>query len=143
MSIVAVGVDLAKNVFAVHGIDETGKVVLLKPKVKRADLLPLLRSSPACLIGMEACSGAHHWARELIKFGHDARLMAAKLVAPYRDGGKNKKNVEQPAARASEQRFKHGLSPMVQQRVLQVLRGGVGAQPDAQDRREKNRIGDG
>ena len=92
MSIVAVGVDLAKNVFAVHGIDETGKVVLLKPKVKRADLLPLLRSSPACLIGMEACSGAHHWARELIKFGHDARLMAAKLVAPYRDVGKNKKN---------------------------------------------------
>lgn len=101
MSIVAVGVDLAKNVFAVHGIDETGKVVLLKPKVKRADLLPLLGSLPACLIGMEACSGAHHWARELIKFGHDARLMAAKLVAPYRDGGKNSKNKKNDAADAA------------------------------------------
>jgi transposase len=92
MTIVAVGVDLAKNVFAVHGIDETGKVVLLKPRVKRADLMPLLKSLPPCLIGMEACSGGHHWARELIKAGHDARLMAAKLVAPYRDGGKLKKN---------------------------------------------------
>jgi len=102
MAIVAVGVDLAKNVFAVHGVDETGKVVLLKPKVKRADLLPLLRSLPACLIGMEACSGAHHWARELIKAGHDARLMAAKLVAPYRDGGKNKKNDAADAAAICE-----------------------------------------
>ena len=102
MAIVAVGVDLAKNVFAVHGVDETGKVVLLKPKVKRADLLTLLRSLPPCLIGMEACSGAHHWARELIKSGHDARLMAAKLVAPYRDGGKNKKNDAADAAAICE-----------------------------------------
>ncbi len=102
MAIVAVGVDLAKNVFAVHGTDETGKVVLLKPKVKRADLMPLLRSLPPCLIGMEACSGAHHWARELIKHGHDARLMAAKLVAPYRDGGKLKKNDAADAAAICE-----------------------------------------
>ena len=102
MTIVAVGVDLAKNVFAVHGVDETGKVALLKPKVKRADLLTLLRSLPACLIGMEACSGAHHWARELIKYGHDARLMAAKLVAPFRDGGKLKKNDAADAAAICE-----------------------------------------
>lgn len=102
MSIVAVGIDLAKNVFAVHGVDETGKVVLLKPKVKRADLLVLLRSLPPCLIGMEACGGGHHWARELIKAGHDARLIAAKLVAPYRSGGKNKKNDAADAAAICE-----------------------------------------
>lgn len=102
MAIVAVGVDLAKNVFAVHGIDETGKVALLKPKVKRADLMALLKSLPPCLIGMEACSGGHHWARELIKAGHDARLMAAKLVAPYRDGGKLKKNDAADAAAICE-----------------------------------------
>lgn len=59
MSIVAVGVDLAKNVFAVHGVDETGKVALRKPNVKRAQLLELLASLPPCLMGMEACSGAH------------------------------------------------------------------------------------
>jgi transposase len=102
MGIVAVGVDLAKNVFAVHGVDETGKVVLLKPRVKRADLLPLLRSLPPCLIGMEACSGAHHWARELIKAGHDVRLIAAKLVAPFRDGGKLRKNDAADAAAICE-----------------------------------------
>lgn len=92
MGIVAAGIDLAKNVFAVHGVDETGKAGLLKPKVKRADLLAMFAQMPPCLIGMEACSGAHHWARELKKLGHDARLMAPKLVAPFRDGGKLKKN---------------------------------------------------
>jgi transposase len=96
MSIVAVGVDLAKNVFAVHGVDESGKAVLLKPRVKRADLLPLLASLPPCLIGMEACSGAHHLARELIKHGHDARIMAAKLVAPFRDGCQRYSNFPHP-----------------------------------------------
>lgn len=102
MSIVAVGVDLAKNVFAVHGVDETGKVALRKPNVKRAQLLELLASLPPCLIGMEACSGAHEWARKLIALGHDARLMAPKLVAPYREGGRHKKNDAADAAAICE-----------------------------------------
>ena len=92
MGIVAVGVDLAKNVFALHGVDETGKVVLRQPKVKRDQLLELFAKLPPCLVGMEACGGAHEWARKLKALGHDARLMAPKLVAPYRDGGKRKKN---------------------------------------------------
>ena len=63
MNIITVGIDLAKNVFAVHGVDETGKAVLVKPRVTRENLLALIASLPPCVIGMEACSGAHHWAR--------------------------------------------------------------------------------
>lgn len=92
MAIVAVGIDLAKNVFALHGVDETGKVVLRRPSVKRDQLLEVFAGLAPCLVGMEACSGAHEWARKLKELGHDARMMAPKLVAPYRDGGKRKKN---------------------------------------------------
>lgn len=65
MTIVTIGIDLAKNVFAVHCVDATGKPVLLRPSVPRAKLAELIASFPPCLIGMEACSGAHHWARLL------------------------------------------------------------------------------
>ncbi|MDP1534901.1 MAG: IS110 family transposase, partial [Rubrivivax sp.] len=92
MAIVTVGIDLAKNVFAVHGVDATGKPVLVRPLVKRAALLELIAKLAPCLIGMEACSGAHHWAREFAKFGHTCRLMAPKFVTPYRLSGKQGKN---------------------------------------------------
>jgi transposase len=92
MTIVTVGIDLAKNVFAVHGVDEGGKPALVRPSVARAKLLELIASLPPCLIGMEACSGAHHWAREFAQFGHTVRLMAPKFVAPYRLSGKRGKN---------------------------------------------------
>jgi transposase len=82
MAIVTVGIDLAKNVFAVHGVNESGKASLVRPEVPRAKLLELIANLPPCLIGMEACSGAHHWAREFCKFGHTVRLMAPKFVAP-------------------------------------------------------------
>lgn len=92
MSIITVGIDLAKNVFAVHGVDDNGKPALVKPKVSRADLLPLIAQLPPCLIGMEACSGAHHWARQFRQYGHTVKLMAPKFVAPYRMTGKRGKN---------------------------------------------------
>ena len=92
MAIIAIGIDLAKNVFALHGINEAGKPELLRPKVPRAKLLELVASLPPCLIGIESCSGAHHWAREFAKFGHTPRLMAPKFVAPYRLSGKQGKN---------------------------------------------------
>ena len=88
MTIVIVGIDLAKNVFAVHGVDETGKPALVRPEVPRAKLLELVANLPPGLIGVEACSGAHHWAREFAKFGHTVRLMAPKFVTPYRMGSK-------------------------------------------------------
>jgi transposase len=69
MAIVTVGIDLAKNVFAVHGVDEAGKPALVRPEVPRAKLLGLIANPPPCRIGMEACSGAHHWAREFASTG--------------------------------------------------------------------------
>lgn len=102
MAIVTIGIDLAKNVFAVHGVNEAGKPVLVKPTVTRGKLLELIASLPACTIGMEACSGAHHWAREFQKFGHTVRLMAPKFVAPYRLSGKQGKNDAADAAAICE-----------------------------------------
>src|SRR6187397_2061699 len=87
MAILFVGIDLAKNVFAEHG-----KAVLVRPSVARAKLNELVASLPACTIGMEACSGAHHWARMFKQHGHTVRLMAPKFVAPYRLSGKQGKN---------------------------------------------------
>lgn len=102
MSIITVGIDLAKNVFAVHGVDENGKAVLVKPKVTREQLLPLIAVLPPCLIGMEACSGAHHWARLFRQYGHTVRLMAPKFVTPYRMSGKRGKNDAADAAAICE-----------------------------------------
>jgi len=91
MKIVRIGIDLAKNVFQVHGVDQHGKIVIQKP-LSRAKLLPFLAKLEPCLIGMEACSSSHHWARELAKLGHDARLIAAQFVRPYRKNDKNDRN---------------------------------------------------
>ena len=84
MSIITIGIDLAKNIFAVHGVNESGKAELVKPKVQRDQLLPLIANLPPCLIGMEACTGAHHWARLFRQHGHTVRLIAPKFVTPYR-----------------------------------------------------------
>lgn len=102
MAIVTVGIDLAKNVFAVHGVDEFGKPALVRPEVARAKLPDLIANLPPCLIGMEACSGAHHWAREFSKFGHTVRMMAPKFVVPYRMSGKRGKNDAADAAAICE-----------------------------------------
>ena len=102
MAIVTVGIDLAKNIFALHGVDQSGKAVLVKPKVPRDQLLELIASLPPCLIGMEACSGAHHWARQFIRHGHTVKLMAPKFVTPYRLGGKRGKNDAADAAAICE-----------------------------------------
>lgn len=91
MKITTVGVDLAKSVFSVHGVDEHGRTALRKT-VRRGKLLELFAQLPACVVGMEACSGAQHWARELRKLGHEPRIMAAEFVEPYRRGGKNDTN---------------------------------------------------
>jgi transposase len=91
MKVTTVGLDLAKSVFTMQGVDEHGKAVLRKT-VRRAKLLELFAQLPACVVGMEACSGAQHWARELRKLGHEPRIMAAEFVEPYRQGGKNDTN---------------------------------------------------
>jgi transposase len=102
MAIVFVGIDLAKNVFAVHGVNPAGKPELVRPNVPRARLLELITSLPPCTIGMEACSGAHHWARLFQAQGHTVKLMAPKFVAPYRLSGKRGKNDAADAAAICE-----------------------------------------
>lgn len=90
-NVTTVGIDLAKQVFSVHGVDAAGRAVLRRT-VRREQLAALVAQWPACLIGMEACSGAHEWARRFQRLGHTVRLMAPKFVAPYRKSGKNDGN---------------------------------------------------
>ena len=86
--IATVGLDIAKSVFQVHGIDVVGEVVVRK-RLSRARVIPFFAKLPRCLVGIEACSTSHHWARELIALGHDVRLMPAQYVKPYVKRGKN------------------------------------------------------
>lgn len=102
MAILNVGVDLAKNVFALHGVNEAGRPELLRPAVPRAKLLEVVAALPPCTIGMEACTGAHHWARLFEAHGHTVRLIAPKFVAPYRLSGRRGKNDAADAAAICE-----------------------------------------
>ena len=102
MSILFVGIDLAKSVFAVHGVDEHGKPALVRPSVARAKLHELIASLPPCTVAMEACSGAHHWARLFASHGHTVKLMAPKFVAPFRMSGPRGKNDAADAAAICE-----------------------------------------
>jgi transposase len=83
-----IGLDLAKNVFQVHGTDDRGKAMLRKT-LKRAEVAKFFANLPACLIGMEACASAHFWARKLIELGHTVKLMAPQFVKPYVKTNKN------------------------------------------------------
>lgn len=82
MAIVTIGLDTAKTWFQVHGVDENGQVVL-RCKLARGKLLQFFAGLAPCVVGLEACGGAHFWARELIKLEHDARLMPARYVRAY------------------------------------------------------------
>lgn len=82
MKITTVGIDLAKKLFQVHGVDEHGKASL-KKQLRRAQMLPFFANLPPCLIGMEACGSAHYWARKLSRLGHTVKLMAPQFVKPY------------------------------------------------------------
>ena len=86
--ITTIGLDLAKNVFQVHGVDETGQVVVRK-QLRRGQILGFFGRLSRCLIGMEACATAHHWARELMALGHEVRLMLPQYVKAYVKRNKN------------------------------------------------------
>lgn len=88
MKVTTAGIDLAKNVFQVPGVDEHGKTVL-KKQLKRDQMGAFFANLPPCLIGMEACGGAHYWAHKLQALGHRVRLMAPQFVKPYVKSNKN------------------------------------------------------
>ena len=79
MQITTLGIDLAKSVFQLHGVDADGNAVL-KKKLRRSAVLDFLRDMPPCLIGMEACATAHYWAREIGALGHEVRMMPPAYV---------------------------------------------------------------
>lgn len=81
-AVTTVGLDLAKHVFQVHAIDLAGQIVIAKA-IRRKDVLNFFADLPRCVVGLEACGSAHHWARELIRLGHDARLMPPAYVKAY------------------------------------------------------------
>jgi transposase len=91
MKVTRMGVDLAKQVFQVHGVNRHGNVVIRK-QLTRGEMRGFFAQLPACLIGMEACASAHYWARELSQFGHTVRLIAPQFVRPSRKHLKNDGN---------------------------------------------------
>lgn len=91
MKVTTLGIDLAKSIFRIHGVDVRG-VAVLRKQLTRKQLLPFLAKLSPCLVGMEACAGAHYWAREIERLGHTVRLMSPHFVAPYRKSQKNDGN---------------------------------------------------
>ena len=127
-SVERMGIDLGKNTFHLWGVDEAEEVAL-KRKLKRGRLLQELAKMPPCLIGMEACGGAHYWAREIGKLGHEVRLMAPQFVKPYVKSNKNDFNDAEGICEAvgrPNMRFV-GIKSIEQQNLLAVHRIRQGA----------------
>lgn len=91
MKITRIGIDLAKHVFQIHGVDRAG-MKRVSRQLKRAQMMAYFQKLEPCLIGMEACASAHHWARTLMSMGHTVRLIAPQFVKPYVKGNKNDAN---------------------------------------------------
>ncbi len=86
MQVTTIGVDLAKNIFQVHGMTESDEVAFNRP-LRRAQVLPFFARLDPCLVGMEACSTSHYWARELTRLGHEVRLIPPMYVKPRKQAG--------------------------------------------------------
>ena len=86
--VITIGVDLAKSVFQVHGVDASGKPVIRR-QLRRRQVLAFFKKLPPCLVGMEACASSHYWAREISQVGHEVRMMPARYVKPYVKRNKN------------------------------------------------------
>ena len=120
MTITCMGIDLAKQVFQIHGVNRAEKVQQRR-QLRRSQMLAYFSKLEPCLIGMEACSGAYYWARELSKFGHDVRLMAPQFVKPYVKSGKNDANDAEAICEAvSRPTMRFVAIKTVEQQVIQA-----------------------
>jgi transposase len=130
MQVITIGIDLAKNVFQVHGVDANDKVVFNRP-LRRSQVLPFFAKLPPCLIGMEACASAHYWARQLKKLRHEVRLMPAKDVKAYVKRNKNDsvdaaaccEAVRRPTVRTVPVKTADQQAELMQHRVRDLLIG--------------------
>src|SRR5258705_2344841 len=120
-TIAVIGIDIGKNSFHIVGLDARGAIVL-RQKWSRGQIETRLANMPSCLIGMEACVGAHHLSRKLKALGHDARLMPAKYVRPYSKGQKNDfRDAEAIAEAVQRPTMKFVTTKTVEQLDLQAL----------------------
>src|SRR3712207_6683666 len=110
MSISMVGLDIAKSVFQLHGIDASGKM-LLKRKLRRSELISFFEQQPPCTVVMEACGAAHHWARVLGGLGHEVKLIAPEAVRPFVKRSKKNDAVDAAAICAAASRPDRSSSP--------------------------------
>src|ERR1700723_1332688 len=127
-SVTTVGLDLAKHVFQVHGVDALGRIVVAKP-IRRNKLLEFFASLPPCLVGLEASGSAHHWARELMALGHEARIMPPAYVKPYIRRQKNDASdaaaiceaVTRPSMRFVGVRSLENQAPLMRHKTREML----------------------
>jgi transposase len=127
MKITTIGIDLAKAVFQIHGVGERGKVAVRK-QLKRSEMSSYFANLGPCLIGMEACGSAHHWARKLQGFGHTVKLMSPQFVKPYVKTNKNDKADAEAICEAVSRpnmRFV-SVKAVEQQAILSVHRARAG-----------------
>jgi len=130
MSITTIGLDLAKNIFQVHGVTDTGNIAFNKP-LRRAQLLQFFAKLEPCLVGMEACSSSHHWARELTALGHQVKLMPPAYVKPYVKRGKSDaadaeaicEAVTRPTMRFVEMKSEEQQAILCQHRAREMMVG--------------------
>ncbi|MGH3848471.1 MAG: IS110 family transposase [Pseudonocardiaceae bacterium] len=130
MKVTTIGIDVAKSVFQVHGIDEDGKVALRR-QLRRAQVLLFFSNLEPCLIGIEACASSHHWARKLSALGHTVRLMAPQFVKAYRKNDKNDGNdaeaiceaVQRPSMRFVPVKSPQQQAELAVHRIRQRLMG--------------------
>ena len=119
--VTTIGIDIGKNSFHLIGLDAEGNIVLRR-KLSRGQVVVRLANLPPCLIGMEACVGAHHLSRRLVALGHDARLMPAQYVKPYLRGQKNDfRDAEATAEAVQRPRMRFVPTKSVEQLDLQAM----------------------
>ena len=121
MDIKVIGIDLAKNIFQIHGVDEKGKVVLSK-RISRNQLAGFIAKLSPCLIGMEACSSSNYWARKFRDYGHEVKLMSPQYVKPYVKTNKNDMNDAAGICEAVSRPSMHFVSiKSIEQQDIQCL----------------------
>src|SRR5208337_2196812 len=125
MSITMIGLDTAKSVFQVHGVNETGKMEIRR-KLRRSELIPFFEKQEACTVVMEACGAAHHWARILSSLGHEVKLIAPEAVRPFVKKGKKNDPVDAAALCTAASRPDMMFVPVknIEQQVLCTCRVG-------------------